>query len=130
DSIFSWSTEIWGISSIYGNHVSLFTILMTITSLFLALYNKNMTSGQEMNNPALKYMPYIMPIMFLGWFNSMAAGLTFYYTFSNLISIVQQFVIQKFFINEEKILKKIEENKKNPAKATSKWQQRLEEMQK
>ena len=70
-----------------------------------------------------------MPIMFLGWFNSMAAGLTFYYTFSNLLSIIQQFVIQKFIINEEKIHQKIKENRSKPA-TTSKWSQRLEEMQK
>ena len=116
----------------YGDHVSLFTLLMTITSLLLAVYNKNMTAGQDMNNPnmqMMKYMPYIMPIMFLGWFNNFAAGLTFYYTFSNILSIVQQFVITKFFINEEKILAQMEENKNKPA-GTSKWQQKLEEMQK
>jgi YidC/Oxa1 family membrane protein insertase len=116
---------------LYGDHVSLFTLLMTASSLFLALYNRNMTAGAggDMNNAMLKYMPYIMPFMFLGWFNGMAAGLTFYYTFSNLISILQQFIIQKFVINEEKIHRKIQENRNKPA-STSKWQQRLEQMQK
>ncbi len=115
----------------YGDHVSLFTLLMTASSLFLALYNKNMTAtaGNDANAKMLKYMPYIMPFMFLGWFNSMAAGLTFYYTFSNLISILQQFIIQKFIINEDKIHAKIKENRNKPA-STSKWQQKLEEMQK
>lgn len=116
----------------YGDHVSLFTLLMTVTSLFLALYNRNMTAGaggSDMNNAMLKYMPYIMPFMFLGWFNSMAAGLTFYYTFSNLVSIAQQFIIQKFVIDEDKIHRKIQENKNKPA-GTSKWQQKLEQMQK
>ncbi len=116
----------------YGDHVSLFTLLMTASSLFLALYNRNMTAtpgGNDANAKMLKYMPYIMPFMFLGWFNSMAAGLTFYYTFSNCISILQQFIIQKFIINEDKIHAKIKENRNKPA-ATSKWQQRLEEMQK
>lgn len=116
----------------YGDHVSLFTLLMTISSLFLAVYNKNMSAapgGNDANAQMLKYMPYIMPVLFLGWFNSLAAGLTFYYTFSNLLSILQQFIIQKFVINEAKIHAKIQENRNKPA-TTSKWQQRLEEMQK
>lgn len=139
---FLWSEDLSTYDSIlnlgfsipmYGDHVSLFTLLMTASSLFLALYNKNMTAGaaggSEMNNAMMKYLPYIMPFMFLGWFNSMAAGLTFYYTFSNLVSIAQQFIIQKFVINEDKIHRKIQENRNKPA-GTSKWQQRLEEMQK
>lgn len=122
----------------YGAHVSLFTLLMTATSLFLALYNKNMMgggaaapsggTGADMQK-MMKYMPYLMPIMFLGWFNSMAAGLTLYYTCSNLLSLIQQGVIQKYFINEEAIRAKIQAKKKEPASA-SKWQKRLEEMQK
>ena len=116
----------------YGNHVSLFTLLMTVSSLLLAIYSKQMTAGQEMSGPnaqVLKWMPFVMPIMFLGWFNNFAAGLTFYYFLSNMLSLAQQFIIQKFFINEEKILSKIIENQSKPA-ATSKWQQRLEEIQK
>lgn len=116
----------------YGDHVSLFTLLMTISSLLLAVYSRQMTAGQEMTGPnaqVLKWMPFIMPIMFLGWFNNFAAGLTFYYTLSNLLSLAQQFIIQKFFINEEKILSRITENQNKPA-ATSKWQARLEEIQK
>lgn len=118
---------------LYGDHISLFTILMAVTTIFITLYNRNNTAaagGDFANNPAIKYMPYIMPVMFLGWFNTMAAALTFYYTCSNLISIIQQFVIQKFFIDEKKILQKIEANKLNPKKQTNKWQARLEEMQK
>jgi YidC/Oxa1 family membrane protein insertase len=118
---------------IYGDHVSLFTLLMTASSLLLAVYNKNMTAGAPGGNDAnmqmMKYMPYIMPIMFLGWFNSMPAGLTFYYTFSNCLSLLQQFIIQKFVIDEAKIHAKMKENRNKPA-ATSKWQQRLDEMQK
>jgi YidC/Oxa1 family membrane protein insertase len=127
DSILNLGFEI----PFYGDHVSLFTLLMTASSLFLALYNRNMTAapgGNDANAKMLKYMPYIMPFMFLGWFNSMAAGLTFYYTFSNLISILQQFIIQKFIINEDKIHAKIKENRAKPA-GTSKWQERLNQMQ-
>lgn len=128
DSIFSWSTHVPLLSSIYGNHISLFTILMTVSSLFLALYNRNMTP-QDPNNPLMKYLPFIFPFMLLGVFNKMAAALTFYYFFSNMISIAQQFIIQKFIINEEAIHAKMQEKKNQPV-AQSKWQAKLEEMQK
>jgi len=112
----------------YGSHVSLFTLLMTASSLFLALYNRNMTA-QDPNNPMLKWMPYIFPFLLIGVFNRMAAALTFYYFFSNMISIAQQFIIQKYIIDENKIHAQIQENKNKPV-TQSKWQQRLEEMQK
>lgn len=128
DSILSWQTHIPVISSFFGNHLSLFTILMTASSLFLALYNKNMTP-QDPNNPMMKWLPYIFPFMLIGVFNKMAAALTFYYFFSNMISIAQQFVIQKLFINEEKIHAQIQEKKNKPA-TPSKWQEKIEQMQK
>jgi YidC/Oxa1 family membrane protein insertase len=112
----------------YGDHVSLFTLLMTASSLFLALYNRNMTA-QDPNNPMLKWMPYIFPFLLIGVFNKMAAALTFYYFFSNMISILQQFIIQKYIINEKAIHAQIQENKNKPA-TPSKWAQRLEQMQK
>ncbi len=112
----------------YGDHVSLFTILMTASSLFLALYNRNMTP-QDPNNPMMKWMPYIFPFLLIGVFNKMAAALTFYYFFSNMISIAQQFIIQKYIINEKAIHAKMQENRNKPA-TPSKWAQRLEEMQK
>ena len=112
----------------YGAHVSLFTLLMTASSLFLALYNRNMTA-QDPNNPMLKWMPYIFPFLLIGVFNKMAAALTFYYFFSNMISIAQQFIIQKYVINEASIHKQIQENRNKPA-TPSKWAQKLEEMQK
>jgi len=112
----------------YGDHVSLFTLLMTASSLFLAVYNRNMTP-QDPNNPMMKYMPFVFPIILMGVFNKMAAALTFYYTFSNLLSIAQQFIIQKYFINEKAIHAQLQENKNKPA-TPSKWSQRLEEMQK
>ena len=111
-----------------GDHLSLFTLLMTGSSLFLAVYNRNMTP-QDPNNPMLKYMPFIFPVILMGVFNKMAAALTFYYTFSNLLSIAQQFIIQKYFINEKAIHAQIQENRNKPP-TQSKWSQRLEEMQK
>ena len=128
DSIVSWTTDIPLVTSVFGNHVSLFTILMTASSLFLALYNRNMTP-QDPNNPMMKWMPYVFPFLLIGVFNKMAAALTFYYFFSNMISIAQQFVIQKLFINEEKIHAQIQEKKNKPA-TPSKWQERMEQMQK
>lgn len=112
----------------YGSHVSLFTLLMTASSLFLALYNRNMTV-QDPNNPMLKWMPYIFPFLLIGVFNKMAAALTFYYFFSNVISIAQQFIIQKYIIDEKAIHAKMQENRNKPA-TPSKWAQKLEEMQK
>ena len=127
DSIFSWTTDIPLLSSVYGNHISLFTLFMTGTSLFLAVYNKNMTP-QDPNNPMMKYMPYVFPVILMGVFNKMAAALTFYYTFSNILSIAQQFIIQKFFIDEKAIHAQIIHNRSKPPVA-SKWQAKLQEMQ-
>ena len=124
DSIFNFHFTI----PFYGDHVSLFTLLMTATSLFLALYNRNMTP-QDPNNPMMKYMPFIFPIFLIGIFNKMAAALTFYYTFSNLLSIAQQFIIQKYFIDEKVIHAQLKENRNKPA-TPSKWAAKLEEIQK
>jgi len=77
----------------------------------------------------MKYMPYIFPIMLLGIFNRTAAALTFYYFLSNVISIALQWVLQTFVINHDKIHAQIQENKKKPV-SKSKWQERLEDMQK
>lgn len=128
DAIASWTTQVPVLSSVYGNHISLFTLLMTLSSLFLALYNRNNTP-QDPNNPMMKWMPFIFPIFLMGFFNKMAAALTFYYFVSNMLSILQQFIIQKFFIDEAKVHAQIQENKKKPA-ASSKWAERIAEIQK
>ncbi|MFA6151719.1 MAG: membrane protein insertase YidC [Chitinophagaceae bacterium] len=128
DSIASWSQNIWGLSSVYGNHISLFTLLMTASSLFLAVYNRNNTP-QDPNNPMMKWMPFIFPIFLMGFFNKMAAALTFYYFVSNMLSILQQFIIQKFFIDEKKVHAEIQLNKTKPV-TTSKWAERIAEVQK
>jgi YidC/Oxa1 family membrane protein insertase len=123
DSIFNFGFTI----PFYGDHISLFTLLMTASSLFLAIYNRNMTP-QDPNNPLMKYMPFVFPIILMGVFNKMAAALTFYYTFSNLLSIAQQFILQKYFIDEKAIHAKLQENRNKPA-TPSKWSQKLDEMQ-
>ncbi len=109
-----------------GDHLSLFTIAAVITSLLISLYSMSMTPDQ--NNPILKYMPYVFPIFLLFIFNSLPSALTWYYTVSNIITLVLQFIIQNYIIDHNKILAKIEENKKKP-KTKSKWQERLEQMQ-
>jgi YidC/Oxa1 family membrane protein insertase len=114
------------ISSIYGSHVSLFTITAVITSFLISLYSMSMTPDQ--NNPVLKYMPYFFPIILLFVFNRLPAGLTWYYTVSNLITLGLQFVIQNYIINHDKVLAKIDANRKKP-KTKSKWQERMEQMQ-
>ncbi len=73
-------------------------------------------------------MPYFFPIILLFVFNKLPSGLTWYYTVSNLITLALQFVIQNYIINHDKILAKMEENRKKP-KTKSKWQERIEQMQ-
>ncbi len=110
----------------YGSHVSLFTITATITSFLISVYSMSMTPDQD--NPVMKYMPYFFPIILLFVFNSQPAALTWYYTVSNLITLILQFVIQTYIIDQKKILAKMEENRKKP-KTKSKWQERMEQMQ-
>ena len=97
----------------YGNHVSLFTILAVVTSLLISLYG--MSNMQDNSNPVMKYMPFIFPIILLGVFNRLPSSLTWYYTVSNAITLLIQFVIQKYIIDHEKILARLQENKKKPA---------------
>jgi len=111
---------------LYGDHISLFTILATVTSLLISIYG--MANMQDTGNPIMKYMPYIFPVILLGVFNSQPAALTWYYTVSNAITLVIQFVIQKYIINHDKILAKLEANKKKPV-TKSKWQERIDAMQ-
>ena len=87
-----------------------------------------MSMTPDQNNPAMKYMPYIMPVMLLLFFNRLASALTWYYTVSNLITLILQFVIQNYIIDHDKILAKLQENRSKP-KTKSKWQERLEQMQ-
>lgn len=110
----------------YGNHVSLFTILFVITSLIMALYSMNMAADQS--NPMMKYLPFIMPVMFLGIFNKLPASLTYYYFVSNVITLGLQFVIQQYIIDPEKIHAEIQAKKNEPPKE-NKLMKRMAEMQ-
>jgi YidC/Oxa1 family membrane protein insertase len=110
----------------YGDHISLFALTAVVTSFFISLYGMSMTPDQS--NPAMKYMPYIMPVFLLLFFNNLPSALTWYYTVSNLITLCLQFVIQNYIIDHEKILAKLKQNRTKP-KTKSKWQERLEQMQ-
>ncbi len=84
------------------------------------------TSGQM---PGMKTMMYIMPVMFMFILNNFSAALTYYYFLANIITFLQNWITKKYFVDDEALLRKIEENKKKPAKK-SKFQSRLEEMAK
>lgn len=111
---------------LYGDHVSLFTILATVTSLLISLYG--MSTMQDNSNPMMKYLPFIFPVILLGVFNKLPSALTWYYTVSNVITLLIQFVIQKYIINHEKVLAQLQANKLKP-KSKSKWQEKIEAMQ-
>lgn len=112
----------------YGSHVSLFTLLMTATTMIYTWMSSAQMNTGGIQAQQMKIMMFIMPILFLGILNNYSAALSYYYFLSNLISIVLTLVIRKFFIDENKLRLIIEENKKRPIKK-SKWQQRIEEMQ-
>ncbi|MGI6718690.1 MAG: membrane protein insertase YidC [Bacteroidales bacterium] len=113
----------------YGDHISLFALLMAAsTIIYTMINNKNM--GQQ-SQPGIKFMTYAMPILFLGIFNNYSSGLSYYYLLVNLISFLQMFIISKIKPQEklrEELLLKAEEIK-TKKKKKSKWQHKLEEMQ-
>ena len=111
----------------YGNHVSLFCLLMTIAQLvYTHITMKQQAQTQTM--PGMKFMMYFMPIMLLFFLNSQSAALNYYYFISLCFTFLQMFIIQKT-IDEKKILQRLEANSKKPMKK-SKWQQRIEALEK
>lgn len=120
----------WGnvpvLSFLLGDHLSLFNVTACITSLLISVYSMSMAPDQS--NPIMKWMPYIFPVFLLFFFNRLPSGLTWYYTVSNLVTLGLQFFIQRYVIDHNKILAKIDENRKKP-KTKSKWQERMEQMQ-
>lgn len=129
DSIISWTTHIPLVSDYYGNHVSLFCLLMTVTNIIYTKFNMDATNTGQAQMPGMKTIMYLMPVMFLFILNQFAAGLSYYYFISTLITILQTLAFRKF-INEEKLLAKLHENAKKPAKKKSNFMARLEEAQK
>jgi len=132
---FLWATDLSSYDSIYdlpfkipyyGDHVSLFTLLMTVSTIMYTYLNNQMMGAQTQQMPGMKTMMYLMPIMFLGLFNNYAAGLSYYYFLANVITFSQMFAF-RYMINEDKLRATIEENKKKPPKKKSGFQKRLEE---
>jgi len=109
----------------YGDHVSLFTLLMTVSTIITMRINSPTQTGSS-QMPGMQGMMYIMPVMFMVFLNNFSAGLTYYYFLANIITFIQN-LVTKQFVNEEEILKKLEENKKKPPKKKSGWQKRLED---
>ena len=108
----------------FGEHISLFSILWAISTVIYTYYNtKHMDMGA---NPAMKYMQYAMPLMFLVFFNNYASGLTCYMFFSNLLNIAQTLITKNFVINKDKIEEELKAYKKKPKKKTGGFQERLQ----
>jgi YidC/Oxa1 family membrane protein insertase len=114
----------------YGSHVSIFTLLMTLSTLAFTYFNNQMTTSVQ---GPMKVVSYLMPVIFMFVLNSFPAGLSFYYFVSNLLAIGQQMGIRKF-VDEEKIRVTLDENRKKITSAgpgkKSAWMQRVDEAMK
>jgi len=138
---FLWATDLSTYDSImelpftipfgFGSHVSLFCLLMTVTSILYTKLNMASTTGQE-QIPGMKWMMYLMPVMFMFMFNSYAAGLSYYYFIATLFSVIQTYIIRAT-VDEDKLLAQLQakraSNSKKPAKKGG-FMDRLEKMQK
>ena len=133
DSILSWKGNIPLISNIFGNHISLFALLMTIASIFSTKLSMSTTqpSPDQPGAGMMKWMMYLMPVMFFFMFNSYASGLTYYYFLSSLFTVVQNEII-KLTIDEKKLLAQLHARgnaNSNKPKKSGGFMERLEKMQ-
>lgn len=138
---FLWATDLSTYDSIlplpfdipfYGNHVSLFTLLMALAIYFSSLLTYKNSAQSSPQMPGMKFMMlYMMPIMMLFWFNNYSAGLSYYYFLASSITILQTIIIRKT-INEKKLFERLQHNaQRNAGKGKkSNFMQRLERMQK
>ncbi|MYM12278.1 membrane protein insertase YidC [Muribaculum intestinale] len=126
DAILTWSGNIPLVTEYFGNHLSLFCLLMTVTNI---IYTKFTMANQPSSSamPGMKWMMYLMPLMFLVFFNNYAAGLSYYYFLSLLITIVQMYIF-RHVVNEDKMRAKMAEAAKKPRKKSG-FMARLEEAQ-
>lgn len=136
---FLWATDLSSYDSIYdfpngfsipfyGDHISLFTLLMTVSTIIYTKVNSDMMGTGSSQMPGMKTMMYLMPLMFLGMFNEYASGLSYYYFLANVFTFAQMYLI-RLTINEDKIHAQLQANKKKPQKK-SKFTKRLEDMAK
>ncbi len=142
---FLWAEDLSSFDSIYdlgfsiplyGDHISLFTLLMSaVTLLYTFMNSGNMQQPTQPGMPNMKVIMYIFPVMMIFFFNNYSAGLSYYYFISTLISILIMLAIKYFFVDEEKLkLKMAEKKAKNTdnggkEKKKSRFQEKLEEMQ-
>ena len=128
DAIFTWDTYIPLITPYFGNHISLFCLLMTVTNIIYTKINMANNPAQGDQMAVMKWMMYLMPVMFMFIFNNYASGLSYYYFVSLLITILQTYLF-RLFINEDKLLQKLEARKGKPQKKSG-FMARLEAAQK
>jgi YidC/Oxa1 family membrane protein insertase len=126
DSIYEWHRFIPVLSTFYGNHISLFTILMTVSTILTMKFNNQTAATPQM--PGMQTMMYIMPVMFMFILNKFSAGLTYYYFLANMITFGQNYLFN-YFIDEDELLKKLQAKKGKVVKKST-FQQRLEKMAK
>ncbi len=125
DSIYNFGFEVWG----YGDHVSLFALLMFVSTMIYTWMNSALLQPQQNNQmPGMKYMMYLMPVIFLAVMNSYSAGLSWYYFLANVITFLQTWLMRKL-IDDGKIREQLLANMKKPEKKSA-FQARLEEMTK
>ncbi|MDR3137920.1 MAG: membrane protein insertase YidC [Tannerellaceae bacterium] len=128
DPLVTWHANIPLITPYFGNHISIFCVLMTITQIVYTKFNMELTATGQQQMPGMKSMMYLMPLMMMFFFNEYASGLTYYYFISTLITIGQTFIF-RYTIDEKKLLAKLEQNKRKPQKRSG-FMKRLEEAQK
>ncbi|MDO8367851.1 MAG: membrane protein insertase YidC [Saprospiraceae bacterium] len=139
---FLWATDLSSYDSIMhlpfdlpfgaGAHISLFTLIWVVTTLWYTWYSMKQMDASSMQNDqmkVMKYMQYTMPVFFMFFFNSFASGLTLYLCFSNILNIGQTLVTKEFLIDKEKIKAQLEINKAKPKK-TSGFRARLDQAMK
>lgn len=124
DAIISWSGNIPLVTEYFGNHISLFCLLMTAVNIIYTTINMQ---NQPSQMPGMKWMMYLMPVFFMIFFNNYAAGLSYYYFLSLLITIIQTYAFRKV-IKEEDVRRTMAENAKKPRKKSG-FMARLEEAQ-
>ena len=134
---FLWSDDLSSYDSIldlpfnipfYGDHISLFCLLMTVVMFAYSYMNYKQTSASQPQMPGMKFMTvYMMPIMLLFWFNSYSSGLCYYYLLSNIITMLMMFGI-RYFVDDEKVRAKINTKMANTKGKKSRFQQRYEEL--
>jgi YidC/Oxa1 family membrane protein insertase len=134
DAIVSWETYVPFLSDIYGNHISLFTLLMAATTLVYTHFNSSqMQQPTQPGMPNMKVIMYFFPIMMIFFFNNYSSGLSYYYFISTLTSILIMLAIKQFFVDEDKLKAKMEAKQaakgSGEKKKKSKFQERLEAMQ-